>query len=91
MTNNGGGPRWATMPRATCPRCGLHRPVGLTQGESGFECRNRGKCDERRAAKDRKRRDQKGQSSYRCRYCGKWHRSGAFSKLVNSLRRRKGG
>lgn len=31
---------------------------------------------------------QKGQDHYRCRYCGKWHRSGAFRKLVNELRKR---
>jgi hypothetical protein len=31
---------------------------------------------------------QKGQDHYRCRYCGKWHRSGAFRKLVNQLKRR---
>lgn len=47
-TNNGGGPRWGSMPRETCPLCGLTRPVGVTQGDRRFECRNKAKCDERR-------------------------------------------
>lgn len=50
-TNNGGGPRWATMPRKTCPRCGLTRPVGECQGERNYECRSRSKCDARKARK----------------------------------------
>lgn len=53
-TNNGGGPRWATMPRATCPRCGLTRPVGVTQADRDFVCRNRAKCEERRAKRKAK-------------------------------------
>lgn len=28
---------------------------------------------------------QKNQKSYRCPYCGKWHRSGAFTKLVRQI------
>lgn len=48
-TNNGGGPRWATMPRATCPRCGLTRPVGIAQHERGNVCRNTEKCKQRAA------------------------------------------
>lgn len=43
-TNNGGGPRWGTMPRATCPKCGLNKPVGVTQSDSNFVCRNTDKC-----------------------------------------------
>ena len=49
MSNRGGGPRWATMPRAKCPRCGLVKPVGVTQvARNGGECANRRKCDQRR-------------------------------------------
>jgi hypothetical protein len=48
-TNNGGGPRWATMPRACCPWCGLVKPVGVMQVQrNGGRCNNRKKCDERR-------------------------------------------
>jgi len=51
-TNNGGGPRWATMPRGKCPLCGLVKPVGITQGrENGFICRNPTKCRVRAAKK----------------------------------------
>lgn len=46
-TNNGGGPRWAKMPRAVCPRCGLNKPVGVTQSTRGFVCNNRVRCDAR--------------------------------------------
>jgi hypothetical protein len=28
---------------------------------------------------------QKGQRSYLCRHCGKWHRSGALTKLIVTL------
>jgi hypothetical protein len=28
---------------------------------------------------------QKGQRSYKCRFCGLWHRSGAFAKFVSDL------
>jgi hypothetical protein len=50
-TNNGGGPRWATMPRAVCPLCGLRKPVGVLQHERGFACNNVSKCKERAAKK----------------------------------------
>jgi len=30
---------------------------------------------------------QKGQSSYRCPHCGKWHRSGTLEKLAAQLSR----
>lgn len=30
---------------------------------------------------------QKGQESYRCKYCGKWHRSGSFSKLLSKVKK----
>lgn len=48
-TNNGGGARWHLMERATCPLCGLNRPVGVTQVERGYRCRNAVKCDQRLA------------------------------------------
>ena len=48
-TNNGGGPRWGTMPRATCPLCGLNKPVGVTQRDRGYVCRNADKCAKRAA------------------------------------------
>ena len=48
-TNNGGGPRWATMPRAKCPLCGLVRPVGVLQHQRGNICNNREKCKSRQA------------------------------------------
>jgi hypothetical protein len=28
---------------------------------------------------------QKGQHVYQCRYCGKWHRSGALTKFIVQL------
>lgn len=31
---------------------------------------------------------QKGQKSYQCPYCHKWHRSGSFTKLVRTLEKR---
>lgn len=52
-TNNGGGPRWATMPRGTCPRCGLNKPIGVLQEENGLQCHNREKCEKRRIAQSR--------------------------------------
>lgn len=57
-TNNGGGARWGTMPRAACPVCGLHRPVGVTQvARDGGRCINRRKCEQRRAIREQKRKD----------------------------------
>lgn len=48
--NNGGGARWHLMARAVCPRCGLSKPVGVTQlARNGGECINRGKCAKRAA------------------------------------------
>ena len=48
MSNRGGGPRWGTMPRATCPRCGLTKPVGILQVErNGGVCGNEEKCKRR--------------------------------------------
>lgn len=32
---------------------------------------------------------QKGQKSYKCAHCGKWHRSGAFTRLVRTLENRQ--
>lgn len=52
--NNGGGPRWGTMPRATCPRCGLTRPVGITQGERAYLCNNTAKCHARMEKREKK-------------------------------------
>lgn len=61
-TNNGGGPRWADMERAECPRCGLFRPVGTMQViRNGGCCLNPSKCDARaakRAAKHIKQADE---------------------------------
>lgn len=54
-TNNGGGPRWADMPRATCPKCGLNRPVGVTQHEDGFYCRSQARCEARAKRKKAKK------------------------------------
>lgn len=50
-TNNGGGARWADMERGTCPKCGLTRPVGVSQHERRFLCNNSTRC---RARADRK-------------------------------------
>ncbi len=30
---------------------------------------------------------QKGQQTYRCRFCGQWHRSGSIAKLTAALRK----
>lgn len=47
-TNHGGGPRWGSMPRGTCPRCGLNKFVGVLQGEEKDNlCNNVTKCTER--------------------------------------------
>lgn len=55
-TNNGGGPRWADMPRGQCPKCGLVKPVGVTQHERGFLCRSPDKCGKRQRQRERKTR-----------------------------------
>ena len=31
---------------------------------------------------------QKNQRTYRCQYCGKWHRSGSLTSLVRTLEKR---
>lgn len=58
-TNNGGGARWHTMPRATCPCCGLTRPVGVFQAETNYVCNNRVKCDERKKRRREREREER--------------------------------
>ena len=48
MSNNGGGPRWGTMPRAVCPICKLNKPVGVRQEQRNYVCHNRERCEARR-------------------------------------------
>ncbi len=59
-TNNGGGPRWGTMPRETCPRCGLTRPVGIHQGENAWLCNNTEKCHKRMERREKKAKQTNG-------------------------------
>ena len=57
-TNNGGGPRWGTMPRAKCPRCGLVKFVGVLQSEERHNiCNNIDKCNKRRAKREAKHKE----------------------------------
>ncbi len=42
-------------------------------------------CIRKRAYDTEAEAFQKGQSSYRCKFCGKWHRSGALTKLIVQL------
>lgn len=42
-------------------------------------------CERKRAYDTKEDAFQKGQQSYLCRYCGKWHRSGELGKLVARL------
>lgn len=45
-------------------------------------------CESKRAYDTEEEAYQKGQTTYRCRYCGKWHRSGSFTTLVRTLENR---
>lgn len=45
-------------------------------------------CESKVAFDTEEQAFQKNQRTYRCCYCGKWHRSGAFMALVNTLRKR---
>ena len=42
-------------------------------------------CTRKRAFETQAEAFQKGQSCYRCKFCGKWHRSGALTKLIVQL------
>jgi hypothetical protein len=44
-------------------------------------------CELKRAYPSEQAAFQKGQTTYLCPYCGKWHRSGSFATLVSILRR----
>ncbi len=47
-------------------------------------------CERKAAYETREEAYQKGQESYHCPYCGKWHRSGSVAKLAAMLRRKAG-
>lgn len=44
------------------------------------------KCERKRAYPTKEAAYQKGQESYLCGYCNKWHRSGALASLVAIVR-----
>ena len=44
-------------------------------------------CQRKRAYESEAEAFQKGQRTYRCKYCGKWHRSGALTKFIVQLSR----
>jgi hypothetical protein len=46
-------------------------------------------CESKAAYATAEEAYQKGQRVYQCRYCGKFHRSGAFAKLVATVSRNK--
>ncbi|MBK5284834.1 MAG: hypothetical protein JJE25_05495 [Bacteroidia bacterium] len=43
-------------------------------------------CHDKRAFDTKEAAYQKGQSVYKCPYCGKWHRSGKLNQFINYLR-----
>jgi hypothetical protein len=45
-------------------------------------------CESKAAFDTEEAAYQKGQRTYRCPHCNKWHRSGAFATLVNTLKKR---
>jgi hypothetical protein len=51
-------------------------------GKGATEFRKWKACERKRRYATQAKAFQKGQESYRCRYCGFWHRSGSLSKLA---------
>ena len=47
-------------------------------------------CERKQAYETEPEAYQEGQATYKCCYCGKWHRSGAFATLVQTLKARRG-
>ncbi len=45
-------------------------------------------CESKVAFETEEAAYQKGQTSYKCQHCGKWHRSGAFGRFVKQLQRK---
>lgn len=45
-------------------------------------------CESKAAFNTEELAFQKNQKTYKCPHCGKWHRSGSFTKLVNTLKKR---
>lgn len=50
--------------------------------------RRRKMCEAKAVFESEEEAYQKNQTAYCCRYCGKWHRSGAFTKLIRSVQKR---
>ena len=44
-------------------------------------------CERKKAYDSEKEAEIKNQTTYRCRYCGKWHRSGSLTRLINRLKK----
>lgn len=44
-------------------------------------------CGRKRAYETEAEAFQKGQQTYLCRYCGKWHRSGALRTLIERVKK----
>jgi nicotinic acid mononucleotide adenylyltransferase len=45
-------------------------------------------CESKVAFESEEKAFQKNQKTYKCPHCGKWHRSGTFTTLVNTLQNR---
>lgn len=46
-------------------------------------------CERKKAFNTREEAQCKNQSEYQCPYCGKWHRSGKLTTLVNTIKNRR--
>jgi len=46
-------------------------------------------CEDKKQYETNEASFQKGQKSYKCNYCGKWHRSGQMGKFIAQLNKRK--
>jgi transposase-like protein len=44
-------------------------------------------CIDKKQFDTEKEAYQKGQDSYKCKHCGKWHRSGRLSKLISTIKK----
>ncbi len=57
--------------------------------EARIERRERKMCIDKTPFDSPKEAQQKGQRSYKCPICKKWHRSGAHHQFLNSLKGKK--
>ena len=53
------------------------------------ELRILNKCGKKKAYETKSLAFQKNQKTYKCENCGKWHRSGSFTSLVQKVKKRR--